>query len=80
MIKISHPNWHDRTIEVVEIKPQQLIRDIESNEYSMDIIFSGTDEKQYGLRLTISKSDFSKSVDELVEVASDKLKEFSVNS
>lgn len=80
MIKINHPNWHDRTIEVVEIKPQQVIRNIESNDYSMEIFFSGEDEKEYGLRLSISESDFSKSVDKLVEVALEKLNDFSVNS
>lgn len=79
-MKINHPNWYDRTIEIVEIKPQKVMRNIESNEYSMEIIFSGKDEKQYGLRLTISESDFSKSVDELVEVALEKLQDFSVNS
>lgn len=77
-MKIHHPNWYDRNIDVKEVTPKQVIRNLETETASLDVLIEATDGKLYGLLLPIEMSDIAASFDQLKTIAETKLKEFEI--
>lgn len=73
---IHHTNWFDRNIDVKEITPKQVIRNVETDTASFDILIEDVYGNLYGLILPIEMSDITSTFVELKTIAETKLKEF----
>lgn len=73
---IHHTNWFDRNIDVKEVTPKQVIRNVETDTASLDVLIEATDGKLYGLLLPIDISDITSTFNQLKIIAETKLKEF----
>lgn len=73
---IHHTNWFDRNIDVKEVTPKQVIRNVETYTASLDILIEATDGELYGLILPIEMIDITSTFEQLKTVAETKLQEF----
>jgi hypothetical protein len=68
MIKMNHPNWHDREIEIESFE----------TSLSANVVITATDGKKYGI--SVNLESIPKDENDLKNQVEKQLAEFSVNS